>query len=73
MKVYVIVEILHSHALGTVQELVSQAFASKELAQETLEMWRSTSSPETEFDIRELELKFGEDKPIGLEGGVSYE
>jgi hypothetical protein len=47
MKVYVIVEILHSHALGTVQEL----------AQETLEMWRGTSQPHEEFAIRELEVK----------------
>lgn len=66
MKVYVIVEILHSHALGTVQELVSQAFASEELAQETLEMWRSTSQPHEEFAIRELELKFSENNPITL-------
>jgi hypothetical protein len=59
MKVYVIVEISHTHALGTVQELVSQAFISEELAQKTLERWRTTSPPEAEFAIRELELKFG--------------
>lgn len=62
MKVYVIVEILHSHALGTVQELVSQAFATEELARETLKMWRSTSPSEAEFDIRELEVKGKVDK-----------
>jgi len=60
MKVYVIVEILHTHALGTIQELVSQAFGTEELAQETMKLWSSDSYPDKKFAIRELELKFME-------------
>ena len=40
MKVYVVVEDLSTTNLGMAQ-LISNAFATKELAQERLESWRS--------------------------------
>lgn len=55
-----------SPILGTVQELVSQAFATEKLAQETMKLWRSDSYSDKEFAIRELELKFDENNPITL-------
>lgn len=58
MKVYVIVEVTHTHARGTAHELVSNVFISEELAQETLKEW---NRPETEgLIVRELELIFHE-------------
>lgn len=58
MKVYVIVEVTHTHARGTVHELVSNAFISEELAQEVLEQWTRPETPLTGADliIRELRL-----------------
>lgn len=58
MKVYVIVEVTHTHARGTVHELVSNAFISEELAQKVLESWHRPETPLTGADliIRELDL-----------------
>lgn len=58
MKVYVIIEVFHTHARGTVHELVSNAFISEELAQEVLEQWTRPETPLTGADliIRELDL-----------------